>query len=218
MYRLVIFDLDGTLLNTIGDLAAAGNYTLERLGYPTHGEEEYKLFVGNGIPKLIERMLPKNCGEKEQNAALEIFGAYYSEHKSDRTVPYDGIKELLRELDSRGVVAVCNTNKAHEFSQTLIEAAFGGDIREVLGAGLGYPTKPDPSAAEALIKKYGVEKSEVLYVGDSSVDMMTARNAGIDACGVLWGFRSREELESYSPAFIAQNVSELRKIILGKTG
>ena len=215
MYRLVIFDLDGTLLNTIGDLAAAGNYTLEKLGYPTHGEEEYKLFVGNGIPKLIERMLPKNCGEKEQSAALEIFGAYYSEHKSDRTVPYDGIKALLRELNSRGVVAVCNTNKAHEFSAELVRQNYGGDIAEVIGFGAGFQPKPDPGAALELIRRAGVDPQEALYVGDSDVDIMTGHNAGIDVCAALWGFRSYEELAAREPTYFAHDAEELKKIVLG---
>lgn len=215
MYGLVIFDLDGTLLNTIGDLAAAGNYALTELGFPTHSEDEYKLLVGNGIPKLVERMLPKPHTAEDERAALEIFSDYYSKHKSDRTVAYDGMPQLVEELSSRGIICVCNTNKAHEFSGELINAAYGGVIKEVVGAGIGYPTKPDPSAALALIEKYGAEKSRTLYVGDSSVDMMTAANAGIDACGVLWGFRSREELESYSPAHIAKTPAELRKVILG---
>lgn len=215
MYKLVIFDLDGTLLNTIGDLAAAGNHALAAMGLPQHSEDEYKLFVGNGIPKLIERMLPKEHSLDDEAQALQIFNAYYAEHKSDRTAPYAGMPELVRQLCEQGITCVCNTNKAHEFSDELIKAAYSDSIREVYGAGLGYPTKPAPDAANAIMAKYGADKRKTLYVGDSSVDMMTAANAGIDACGVLWGFRSREELEAYSPAHIAKTPEELAGFILG---
>ena len=213
MYDLIIFDLDGTLLDTIGDLAAAGNYTLEKMGKPLHSEDEYKLFVGNGIPKLIERMLPPEHNAGEEATALEIFSEYYGKHKSDRTKPYEGMRELLEEAAAAGVICVCNTNKAQEFSAELIKKAYGDRIRDIIGAGSGYPVKPAPDAALELIGRYG---GRTLYVGDSSVDMQTAANAGIDACGVLWGFRSRAELESFSPRYIAENIVELREIILGK--
>lgn len=213
MYDLVIFDLDGTLLDTIGDLAAAGNYALEKMGKPLHSEEEYKLFVGNGIPKLIERMLPSGHGAADETEALRIFSEYYGRHKSDRTKPYEGMNELLKELTVAGVTCVCNTNKAQEFSKELVGKAFGDLIKEVAGAGRGFPVKPAPDAAKELIGRFG---GRALYVGDSGVDMQTAVNAGIDACGVLWGFRGREELENFKPRYIAENVAELRGIILGK--
>lgn len=216
MYKLVIFDLDGTLLDTIGDLSAAGNYALSAMGLPVHTENEYKLFVGNGIPKLIERMLPAGHSHEDEKRARALFDEYYSAHKTDKTRPYDGMTELVHELNARGVVCVCNTNKAHEFSAGLIKGAYGGDIREVIGEGMGYPTKPSPDAALEFCRRWCDDKSKVLYVGDSGVDMQTAANAGTDACGVLWGFRSRAELEQFRPAHIAENVSELRRIILGE--
>lgn len=215
MYNPVIFDLDGTLLNTIGDLAAAGNYALARMGFPTHTEDEFRLFVGNGIPKLIERMLPKNASAEERETANAIFGEYYGEHKADRTKPYGGMAELLAELKSLGVIAVCNTNKDHSFSVELLRSFFGGSLAESVGAGVGYSTKPDPGAARYLAEKYRCEGFAPLYVGDSDVDMQTAFNAGMDACGVLWGFRGRELLERQAPAHIAESVSDLRRVILG---
>ncbi len=211
MYDLVIFDLDGTLLDTIGDLAAAGNHTLKEMGMPQHSEEKYKLFVGNGIPKLIERMLPPNHSAEEETQALEIFSEYYGAHKSDRTKPFEGMRALLEEVTAAGVTCVCNTNKAQEFSEELIKKAYGELISEVAGAGRGFPVKPAPDAALELIGRFG---GRALYVGDSGVDMQTAANAGADACGVLWGFRSRDELESFSPRYIVQNVEELRRVIL----
>lgn len=217
MYKLVIFDLDGTLLNTIGDLAAAGNYALERMGYPLHEENAYKLFVGNGIPKLIERMLPAGCGEDIRAKTYDIFMGYYGGHKSDRTIPYKGMKELVYRLHSAGIKCAVNSNKAHDFSAELVKAAFGDIFDRVMGFGMGFGAKPDPAAALELCREFCPRKEEALYVGDSSVDMQTAANAGLDACAVLWGFRSREELAAFSPKYIAKNVSELEKIILGST-
>lgn len=213
MYDPIIFDLDGTLLNTLGDLAAAGNYALEKQGFPTHKTDEYRYFVGNGIPKLIERMLPSGSSEELQDKTHEIFSEYYELHKSDRTKPYDGMPELLKELKERGITAVCNTNKDYIFSKELLSSFYGDTLTEIVGAGLGYKTKPDPGAALYLAEKYKKEGCLPLYAGDSNVDMQTALNAGITACGVLWGFRGREELEALSPKFIAAAPAELREII-----
>ena len=213
-YGLIIFDLDGTLLNTLGDLATAGNHALEALGFPTHEEHEYRYFVGNGIPKLIERICPPESDRETQERVHKIFAEYYALHKDDLTKPYPGMTELLSELKERGVTAVCNTNKDHAFSVELLRSFYGDSLAEIAGAGLGYNTKPDPAAARYLISKYAQNGKTPLYVGDSGVDMQTAQNAGIDACGVLWGFRERKELEAFSPEHLAANVDELRKIIL----
>ena len=215
MYKLVIFDLDGTLLNTLGDLAAAGNYALAQMGKPQHSVEAYKLFVGNGIPKLIERILPANSTDAEREETYRIFNEYYSAHKADRTVPYVGIKQLMERLNARDVTCVVNTNKAHEFSGELLRTAFGDDIRDLIGFGAGFPAKPAPDAAEELCRRYGADKSEALYVGDSGVDMQTAAAAGLDACAVLWGFRSYEELSAFSPKHIVSNAEELYHAICG---
>lgn len=214
-YDPIIFDLDGTLLNTLGDLAAAGNYALEKSGFPVHAEEKYRYFVGNGIPKLIERMCPPDTSAEVLERVHTVFAEYYDQHKSDRTKPYDGMPELLEELKERGITAVCNTNKDYVFSETLLRSFYGDTLAEIVGAGLGYATKPDPKAALYLAEKYAVNGCKPLYVGDSSVDMQTALNADIDGCGVLWGFRDRVELESFSPAHIAENPAQLREIILG---
>lgn len=214
-YNPIIFDLDGTLLNTLGDLAAAGNYALEKSGFPIHTENEYRYFVGNGIPKLIERMCPPDTSAEVLELVHTVFAEYYGEHKSDRTKPYDGMPELLAELKARGITAVCNTNKDYVFSETLLRSFYGDTLAEIVGAGLGYATKPDPKAALYLAENYAVKGCKPLYVGDSGVDMQTALNANIDGCGVLWGFRDRAELESFSPAHIAETPAQLRDIILG---
>ena len=215
MYKLVIFDLDGTLLNTLGDLAAAGNYALAKMGKPQHAVDAYKLFVGNGIPKLIERILPAESTDMEREETFRVFNEYYSAHKADRTVPYDGIKDMLERLNALGVTCVVNTNKAHEFSGELLKAAFGNEICDLIGFGAGFPAKPAPDAAEELCRRYGADKSEALYVGDSSVDMQTAAAAGIDACAVLWGFRSYEELSAFSPKYIVSDAEMLYRAVCG---
>ena len=213
MYDPIIFDLDGTLLNTLGDLAAAGNHALEKFGFPTHGTEEYRYFVGNGIPKLIERICPHGSDAETRAQVHKTFSEYYDLHKTDLTKPYPGMTELLSELHARGITTVCNTNKDHKFSEELLRSFYGDSLTEIVGAGLGYNTKPDPSAALYLAEKYANNGKKPLYVGDSGVDMQTAQNAGIDACGVLWGFRERKELEALNPAHIVSNINELRQII-----
>lgn len=215
MYKLIIFDLDGTLLDTLGDLSAAGNYALQTLGFPTHERSAYKHFVGNGIPKLVERMLPIGHSAQDEERALRIFSEYYSAHKTDLTVPYSGIRELVQELSQRKIVCACNTNKAHEFAAELIERFFGSDVTDLIGAGAGFPIKPSQLAAQELMKRHCADERGTLYVGDSNVDMITAQNAHIDACGVLWGFRGREELAAFNPKYLAENAKELRDFIIG---
>lgn len=214
-YNPIIFDLDGTLLNTLGDLAAAGNHALEQMNFPTHDEEKYRYFVGNGIPKLIERICPPNSSAETLERVHTLFAEYYGQHKSDRTKPYDGMTELLAELKERGITAVCNTNKDYVFSEILLRSFYGDTLAEIVGAGLGYNVKPDPAAAQYLAERYAADGAKPLYVGDSGVDMQTAQNANIDGCGVLWGFRDRAELEQFTPVHIAENPAHLREIILG---
>lgn len=214
MYTCVIFDLDGTLLNTLADLAAAGNHALDTLGLPLHEIEAYKTFIGNGIPNLIRRMLPEGSGDTLQSEALQLFSAYYAAHHSDRTKPYDGIPALLETLRARGVKTAVVSNKAHVFSVELIRRFFGETVGPVYGTGNDLPRKPDPTAVLRVMEELGVQPSETLYVGDSDVDMRTARNAGLDACGVLWGFRSKDVLAESGARFLAKDAHELERIIL----
>lgn len=215
MYNPIIFDLDGTLLNSLADLMAAGNYALEQCGFPTHAEGEYQYFVGNGIPKLIERICPLDSDSETLNRVHRIFSEYYELHKSDLTRPYVGMKELLEELTRCGIIVVCNTNKDSRFAEELLRQFYGDTVTEVVGAGMGFDIKPAPGAALYLAEKYAKLGLKPLYVGDSNVDMQTAINANMDVCAVLWGFRTREELEQYNPAHIAENAEQLREIILG---
>lgn len=211
MKKLVIFDLDGTLLNTIADLAMATNHALQQLGYPTHDTDTYRFFVGNGINKLLERSLP----EEEKNEAntmrlRALFVPYYDEHNADLSTPYPGIPTLLQELQQRGLMIAVASNKYQSATVKLIHQYFPQiSFVEILGQREGIPVKPDPSIVFDIIQKTGVGKEDVLYVGDSNVDMQTAHNAGVDAIGVAWGFRPRTELEALQPLAVIDKAEEL---------
>lgn len=213
MYKCVIFDLDGTLLDTLEDLANAGNYALEQLGFPLHDVEEYKYFVGNGIPKLIERILPNGSDIDVRNRVHKLFSEHYSSNSMDKTKPYDGICDLLAKLKADGIKTGVASNKDHSFSEILVKSFFGDTIQAVCGRKDGAPKKPDPFSVNYIIERLNANKSESLYVGDSNVDMETASNAGLDSCGVLWGFRSERELRESGAKFIAKNPDELYQII-----
>ena len=211
MKRLVIFDLDGTLLNTIADLAASTNHALAANGYPTHPTEEYGFFVGNGINKLFERALPE--GEKTEANVLKIrqrFIPYYDVHCVDLTKPYPGIPELLKTLQQRSVQIAVASNKYQRATGKLIPYFFP-DIHftAILGQREGVPRKPDPQIVHEIMRMANVSTDEVLYVGDSNVDMQTANNARVDSVGVTWGFRPRAELEQGSPFAIIDKAEEL---------
>lgn len=194
MKHAVIFDLDGTLLNTLGDLRAATNHALEVRGLPPHSMEEIRQFIGNGIRLLICRAMPEGTPEAEIDAALDDFKAYYAAHIHDRTVPYDGIPQLLTALRKRGIKVAVLSNKIDSASQQLIEYFFSGKTDVVFGEHVGVPRKPDPTSCRMVMQQLGVQPEQVLYVGDSGTDMQTAKNAGLYAVGVTWGFRSKEVL------------------------
>lgn len=213
MYRCVIFDLDGTLLNTLDDLANAGNYALEQLGLPVHDVDEYKYYSGNGIPKLIQRILPAESGHELCDKAHSFFSEYYSSHSTDNTCPYNGICDLLARLAADGIKIGVATNKDHDFSERLVHTFFGDKVSVVCGRKDDTPKKPDPFSVNYIIEKLGAEKSKTLYVGDSNVDMETAHNAGLDSCGVLWGFRTEKELRESGAHFIVKTPDELYQTI-----
>ena len=196
MKQLVIFDLDGTLLNTIADLGTATNYALRVSGYPEHNLASYPMLVGNGVTRLIERALPEDERSPENVEALrEKFREYYDEHLADASQTYPGIHQLLRDLTDMGVKVAVASNKYHSAVETLIHRFFP-DIpwSAVEGNKEGIPVKPDPSVVFEILGKVPTRKSKVLFVGDSGVDMETARRACVDSCGVTWGFRPVKEL------------------------
>ena len=215
MKKLVIFDLDGTLLDTIADLAVATNYALQQLGYPTHTEETIRTFVGNGINKLLERALP--TVEKNEANVMRMrtyFVPYYDEHNADLSGPYPGIVALLEEIQKRGLMIAVASNKYQEATAKLVAQYFPTiDFVEVLGQREGIAVKPDPTIVFDILKKAKVAPEDVLYVGDSGVDMQTAQNAGIDAVAVTWGFRPRAELEDYQPKGLIDKAEELLNFV-----
>ncbi|MDE5799538.1 MAG: HAD family hydrolase [Paramuribaculum sp.] len=213
---LVIFDLDGTLLNTIADLAQATNYALEQTGFPPHATAAYPYFVGNGVRRLMERVLPEDMRSDENvDRLLEHFRSYYDTHLYTHTQPYPGIPELLRELRARGISVAVASNKYQGAVERLI-AHFFPDIEwaAVRGQNEGIPVKPDPSIVFEILYKHPTPKHDVIYVGDSGVDIITARRAGVTAVGVTWGFRPESELRDNYADYIAATPEAVLGIVL----
>lgn len=215
MFTTALFDLDGTLLDTLQDLAAAGNHTLQTLGHPPHPVESYRTMVGNGVPKLIERMLPpKARSEKKQAQALGIFRTYYAQHMQDLTAPYPGVLCMLAQLHAEGVAVGVVSNKADEFVQPIVRQYFPQLVNAAVGLRDGVPPKPDPASVHTVMRTLGADAAATLYCGDSDVDMHTATAAGVQGCGVLWGFRTRAELAGAGASFLAGDVPALTQLIL----
>ena len=212
MKKLVIFDLDGTLLNTIADLANSTNYALKVLGYPILEPDKYNFMVGNGINKLFERALPD--GEKTEENVLRVrqeFVPYYDQHNADKSRPYPGVTELLETLQTAGMQLAVASNKYQAATEKLIAHYFPNiKFTAVFGQREGIPVKPDPIIVKEILQIAKVQEEETLYVGDSGVDMQTAINAGVTSCGVTWGFRPRTELESFHPDHIVDNAEEIK--------
>lgn len=211
MKRLVIFDLDGTLLNTIADLAHSTNHALRQNNFLPHEVSEYNFFVGNGINKLFERALPE--GKKTEENILKVreeFLKHYDLHNTDLSAPYPGIPELLAKLQERGIMLAVASNKYQTATRKLISHFFPAiQFIAVLGQREGIKPKPDPTIVNEILTLANVSKEEALYVGDSNVDMQTAINSGVPSCGVTWGFRPRTELEKYSPDHIAEKAEDI---------
>lgn len=214
MYKHVIFDLDGTLLNTIDDLADTGNHVCTLHGWPTHTVAEFKLMVGNGIPKLVERFAPQGTSQEELDQAFQEFMDWYGVHKEDKTAPYAGMPEVTKALREAGVSIAVLSNKADVMAGPVVEHYYPGIFPVVQGALPGLPTKPDPTLLHKLMDRLGATQEDTLFVGDSNVDIRTAKNGGLTGCGVLWGFRSREELEAAGADVIVSTPQELLDLIL----
>ncbi len=215
MKKLVIFDLDGTLLNTIEDLGQAANYALERNGYATHSMASYPYFVGNGVRRLVTRVLPEDARDDENvDRVLGDFMKYYNEHCIDYTKPYNGMPELLQDLRDMGVMMAVASNKYQQAVSKIIPHYFP-DINFIAIEGQkdGVNVKPDPSIVFSILAQARVPKADALYIGDSGVDMETARRACIDSVGVTWGFRSKKELVEYQADVIVNNPVDIVGIV-----
>ncbi len=219
MIHSVIFDLDGTLLNTLDDLADAANWVCMQNGWPTHPTEAYKYMVGNGIPKLVERFSPASQRTSEQLAATQAqFTARYGAHKEDKTAPYPGIPPLLDALRADGVQTAVFSNKADALCGTILAHYFGDRFTAVRGSRPGVPTKPDPAGLLDLMRSIGAEAETTLFVGDSDVDILTGHNAGLPAMGALWGFRGEAELKRAGADYLAAAPQDILALVRRANG
>lgn len=213
---LCIFDLDGTLIDSLGDLADACNAVLRARGLPEHEAQAYQYFVGDGVGKLIERMLPEGARTPEVcRACREAFDVQYRRHCLDRTAPYDGIVPLLDALRERGAKTAVLSNKPDVFARHICDALFGsGRFDFVFGQREGVPNKPDPAGILALMRLAGEPASATVMAGDSGMDMAAAVNAGVYGIGVAWGFRTGAELSGAGARDIAQTPQQLQALLL----
>ena len=210
-FSTYIFDLDGTLLDTLGDLAASVNYALRTHGMPEHSVDDVRRFVGNGVRKLMERAVPDGADNPRFDAAFATFRQHYMAHSLDTTRPYEGIPEALEALKARGCHLAVVSNKMMAATQALCHHFFPDTIEVAIGEdeAAGIRRKPAPDTVFAALKALGVGKEDAAYVGDSDVDIQTARNAGLPCISVLWGFRDRDFLISHGAQTFITHPAEL---------
>ena len=210
-YQVAIFDLDGTLLDTLEDLADSTNHIMRSFGHPERTLKEVRCFVGNGIRKLIERSAPKDTPTEEIDRMFDAFKEYYGAHCAEKTKPYDGIMDLLDNLQKQGVKLAVVSNKADYAVKALCEQYFPGYFDEAVGERVGIARKPAPDTVNEVLKNLQMDKSQAVYIGDSEVDVQTAKNAEMDCIAVDWGFRDKEVLEEAGAKTIVSTPAEVRK-------
>ena len=210
MYKIVVFDLDGTLANTVEDLADAVNFGLENAGLHTYSVEAYKQMVGNGIVNLVKKAIYPNADEEIFDRVKSDFDFYYNAHSIEKTTAYEGTSELLKYLAEKKIMTAVLSNKPDRFVAQILSKLFPNHKFDYeWGKKEEYPIKPNPQSLFAILNKAGIEKSECLYVGDSNVDCQTAQNAGVKCCGVSWGFRGRKELEDAGADIVVDTPMEI---------
>ncbi len=190
-YDAVIFDLDGTLTDTLDDLKNSVNYALGEFGFPERTLDEVRSFVGNGVRRLIYLSVPENTPQETAEECLKVFKEYYKSHSLIKTKPYDGIIPMLEELKKQGIKTAVVTNKMHEAAEDIVHIFFDGLIDTTVGQVDGVAQKPQPDGINLVLSSLSVSKERAVYVGDSEVDCITAINAGMPCIGVTWGFRDR---------------------------
>lgn len=214
MYKLAVFDMDGTILDTLEDLKDSTNFALEKCGYPVRTYDEVRRFVGNGIRKLIERAVPEGLTVEQIDRVHEVFTEHYKVHCADTTKAYDGIKPLLEKLRASGVKTAVVSNKADYGVQELCKEYFDGLFDYAVGEREGIRRKPAPDAVNEALRVLGIDKSEAVYIGDSDVDFETAKNAELPCISVLWGFRDEEFLREKGATLFVRDPAEIYDIIM----
>ena len=212
MIKAVVFDLDGTLTNTIGDIARSMNYALRQNGLPEHEESAYVRMIGGGVHKLVDRAIGSRSDMHD--AVYQTYQPYYSQHAMDTTCPYDGVPEMLAALTERGLQLAVFSNKPHPDTQKVVAHCLADAKFDVVrGAMPDVPVKPDPAGAFAVAEALGVKPEEFLYLGDMSVDIVCAKNAGMHSVGVTWGFGTAESLHEAGAEYVIDHPAELLNIL-----
>jgi phosphoglycolate phosphatase len=215
MKPFAVFDLDGTLLDTLEDLADACNIALLKEGFPVHPVEPYRFFVGNGVDTLIRRAVPEDSRDEQTLARVKAhFDAHYAAHSRDKTKPYPGVPEALHALRHAGFALAVLSNKPDTYAGELVELYFPGLFDLTFGQREGVPLKPDPAAVREILRLLAVEPQDGFYIGDTATDMETGKRASLYTMGVSWGFRTTDELLSAGADSIVNKAEELPKIIL----
>ena len=215
-FKLAIFDMDGTILNTLDDMTDSCNYILQKYGFPTHQLEEIKFMVGNGIPKLIERAIPDGRDNPQFDKVLADFIAYYGEHCAIKTSPYDGVIDCIKTLKAAGMKIAVNTNKVESAAVDLCNDYFPDLFDVISGSRPGMPPKPAPDGIYEILKRAGVDGKESCFIGDSDVDVACGLNAKLDVFGVDWGFRGEVFLHEHGADIVVKTPAELAEVILSK--
>lgn len=212
-YDLIIFDMDGTILNTLEDLKNSLNYVLQQAGYQTRTLEEVRTFVGNGIRKTIERALPSDIEEEKIDELFSLFMDYYAIHNTDNTKPYNGVIELLKELKHLGYKTAVVSNKQDSAVKSLCKKFFTGLFDVEIGEKENIAKKPEPDEVNEVLKILNIDRTKSIYIGDSEVDIQTAQNSKMKSIIVDWGFRDRKFLYEHGAEVIVSNPSEILDII-----
>ena len=215
-YKTALFDMDGTLLDTLEDLRDSTNHVLREMGYPERSLEEMRRFVGNGAEMQIRRAVPEGTSEENIAKALRAYRAYYQEHCRIKTKVYDGLLDMLDALKARGVKTAVVSNKPDEAVKKLSEEYFGGRMDYAVGAKDGRRCKPYPDMVDAALEALGETREGAVFIGDSEVDVQTGLNAGLPVIAVSWGFRSRETIAEAGATVIADDAAALAKLLLGE--
>lgn len=211
--KAIVFDLDGTLLNTLEDLCDSVNYALDACSMPERTLDQVRTFVGNGVRRLVERSVPATATAEQTDRCFEVFREHYKTNSRNKTAPYDGVLEMLDEVKKAGIKAAVVTNKSHAEAAALCGEIFGDRLSFTVGAREGIALKPAPDAVLFALNELGVDGSEAVYVGDSEVDALTAHNSGLAFIGVSWGFRARKVLEENNANRIIDFPRQLIEII-----